>query len=132
MRAYHSGFRAISISPDGGMTWSKPVLDKNLPCPTCQASMIHATGSEILFLNPATSKEGKFLGSSRRNLTLRLSLDEGRTWSHSRVINQGAAGYSDLAITDKGGILCIFENGVKNYREKISIVEVNREWLVAN
>ncbi len=132
MRAYHSGFRAVSNSSDGGITWSNPVLDKNLPCPTCQACMIHASGSEILFLNPAASKEGKFLGASRRNLTLRLSVDEGRTWAYSRVINQGAAGYSDLAVTKDGAILCLFENGIDNYREKISIVKVDRKWLTTN
>jgi sialidase-1 len=51
-RAYYIGFRAVSLSKDGSITWSNPVLDKNLPDPTCQASMIRLSEKEILFLNP--------------------------------------------------------------------------------
>ena len=86
---------------------------------------------EILFLNPAVHREGGFHLWSRRNLTLRLSQDEGRTWPHARVLNEGLAGYSDLAVTKEGKILCAFENGTNDYCEKISIVQIDRAWLVA-
>ncbi|MHC4252167.1 MAG: exo-alpha-sialidase, partial [Planctomycetota bacterium] len=123
-RAHGAGFRALATSADGGETWSRPVLDRALPCPTCQASMIRLDAREVLFLNPASR-------NSRRNLTLRLSRDDGRTWSHSRVVNKGRAGYSDVAVTRQGTILCLFENGERDYRERISVVEVTREWLTA-
>jgi sialidase-1 len=128
---YALGYRVISTSPDGGATWSQPVVDRNLPCPACQASIVRLNEKEVLFLNPAVHREGGFHLWSRRNLTLRLSEDDGRTWSHSRVLNEGLAGYSDLAITKEGKILCVFENGTKDYCEKISIVQLDREWLVA-
>jgi len=129
---YALGYRAVSTSTDGGATWSKPVLDKNLPEPACQASMIRLNEKEILFLNPAVHRKGGFHLWSRRNLTLRLSQDDGRTWSHSRVLNEGLAGYSDMAVTKEGKILCAFENGTKDYCEKISIVQLDRAWLVAD
>ncbi|MHC5057161.1 MAG: sialidase family protein [Planctomycetota bacterium] len=121
-RAHGAGSRALATSADGGETWSKPVLDKALPCPTCQASMVRLDAREVLFLNPASRNR-------RRNLTLRLSPDDGRTWSHSRVVNAGRAGYSDVAVTRQGTILCLFENGERDYRERISVVEVTRDWL---
>jgi sialidase-1 len=130
MRAHRQGYRAVATSEYAGITWSKPKLDKNLPCPTCQASMIRLNENEILFLNPAVYDPEQNSRVSRRNLTLRLSQDEGKSWSHSRVIHSEKAGYSDMAITDKGTILCLFENGSKDYREKISLVAVNREWLI--
>lgn len=128
---YGIGYRAVSTSSDRGATWSKPVLDKNLPGPGCQASMIRLNEKEILFLNPAVHRKGGFQIRSRRNLTLRLSRDEGRSWPHSRVLNESLAGYSDMAVTKEGKILCVFENGEKDYCEKISIVEVDRAWLAA-
>jgi len=111
------------------MTWSKPVVDKNLPCPACQASMIRLNGKEILFLNPAVNHHGGFSIWSRKKLTLRLSRDEGKSWQASRVLNEGLAGYSDLAIGKNGNILCLFENGERDYCEKITFAELTPSWL---
>ena len=124
MRAHNVGFRAVAASHDNGMTWSTPILDKNLPCPTCQGSIIRLNDKEILFSNPA--------GGGRKHLTLRLSPDEGKSWTHARTINKELAAYSDMAITKKGEILCLFENGKNKYHEKISIVKVKRNWLTTD
>lgn len=126
---YSFGYRLTSVSTDHGMTWSKPVVDKNLPCPACQASMIRLNGKEMLFLNPAVNHHGGFSIWSRKKLTLRLSRDEGRSWEASRVLNEGLAGYSDLAIAKNGNILCLFENGERDYCEKITIAELKPSWL---
>ena len=126
---YSFGYRLTSVSTDHGMTWSKPVVDRNLPCPACQASMIRLNGKGILFLNPAVNHHGGFSIWSRKKLTLRLSRDEGRSWEASRVLNEGLAGYSDLAIAKNGNILCLFENGERDYCEKITIAELKPSWL---
>jgi len=126
---YSFGYRLTSVSADHGMTWSKPVVDRNLPCPACQASMIRLNGKEMLFLNPAVNHHGGFSIWSRKKLTLRLSRDEGRSWEASRVLNEGLAGYSDLAIAKNGNILCLFENGERDYCEKITIAELKPSWL---
>ena len=126
---YSFGYRLTSVSTDHGMTWSKPVVDKNLPCPACQASMIRLNGKEILFLNPAVNHHGGFSIWSRKKLTLRLSRDEGKSWQASRVLNEGLAGYSDLAIGKNGNILCLFENGERDYCEKITFAELKPSWL---
>ena len=126
---YSFGYRLTSVSTDHGMTWSKPIVDKNLPCPACQASMIRLNGKEILFLNPAVNHHGGFSIWSRKKLTLRLSRDEGKSWQASRVLNEGLAGYSDLAIGKNGNILCLFENGERDYCEKITFAELKPSWL---
>ena len=53
------------------------------------------------------------------------------TWPHTRVLSKALAGYSDMAITKDDRIFCVFENGIKDYCEKISVVEVDREWIAA-
>lgn len=126
-----SGYRAISTSSDGGVTWSKAVLDKNLPEPGCQASIIRLNKKEILFLNPASHWKGGFNLWARRKMTLRLSQDDGRTWPYARMLNEGLAGYSDMAVTRDGKVLCVFENGTNDYCENITVVQVDRGWLVA-
>lgn len=122
MRAYRAGARAISESTDGGVTWSSPVLDSQLPCPTCQASIIRLSAEAVVFSNPASK--------TRDKLTIRLSADQGRTWSQSRVLEPGPAGYSDLAITQDGDVLCIYECGEKVYNEKIAIARLSRAWIL--
>jgi sialidase-1 len=129
--SYSFGYRTTSVSNDGGMTWSVPKAEKELPGPACQASIIRLNQNEILFLNPAVHHEGGFNLWSRKNLTLRLSKDDGKTWASSRTLNEGLAGYSDMAIKKNGQILCVFENGKRDYCEKISIVCLNRSWLTA-
>jgi len=127
MRAHQAGYRAVSTSRDGGLSWSEPKLDKELPDPNCQGSLIRLNGDEILFSNLAVSSTG----GNRRKLRLRLSADGGRTWPHGRVIKEGSSGYSDLAVTDRDKILCLFENGSENYRQKISLMAVDRAWLTS-
>jgi sialidase-1 len=129
--SYSFGYRTISVSNDAGMTWSVPRAEKELPGPACQASIIRLNENEILFLNPAVHHEGGFNLWSRKNLTLRLSKDDGKTWATSRTLNEGLAGYSDVAIKKNGQILCVFENGKRDYCEKISVICLNRSWLTA-
>ena len=128
--SYSFGYRTVSISNDEGMTWSIPTVEKELPGPACQASMTRLNERELLFLNPAVHHAGGFNLWSRRNLTLRLSKDDGKTWFTSRMLNEGLAGYSDIAVKKNGQILCVFENGKKDYCEKISIACLERSWLM--
>jgi len=124
------GCRAVSTSRDGGATWNQPVREPDLPCPTCQASMIRLSEDEILFSNLAVSATNQRAARNRRNLTVRLSSDEGKTWPHWRVLEPGPSGYSDLAILEDGAVLCLYECGEKVYNEKIRAARFSREWIL--
>jgi sialidase-1 len=106
MRSYrgkHS--RAVSISKDGGQTWSAVHDDPALVEPVCQASItriVRGGKVSLLFTNPADPK-------SRRNLTLRISDDDGKTWPRSLVLYSGSAAYSCLTPLDDGTVACLFE-----------------------
>lgn len=112
--------RIISRSPDGISDWSVPQLDPQLLEPTCQGTLFrhswaHEGASRILFCNPDNLDGKDAKGSSifriRKNLAIRLSLDECRTWAFAKVIDAGYAGYSALAVCPDKSILCLYERG---------------------
>ncbi|MBN2594031.1 MAG: exo-alpha-sialidase [Sedimentisphaerales bacterium] len=141
MRSYNGiQCRAVSISKDGGQSFSEITHDPALIEPVCQASMItypqdgqaHNHGSNknlILFSNPADEK-------SRIRMTVRLSFDDGsprdslrRTWPVSRILHDGPAAYSSLAVLESGEIACFYEAGEKNPYESMVFEKFTIGWL---
>jgi sialidase-1 len=100
--------RKVSISRDGGETWSTTRHDPALIEPICQASILRHPGNSdpakdvFLFSNPATQ-------TGRTNGMIRLSRDEGGTWPVSRVLYPGGFAYSCLASLPDRSIGCLFE-----------------------
>jgi sialidase-1 len=119
MRA-KGGCRVLSESADGGRTWSSPVRDPDLVCPTCQASLLACPGGTV-FSNPASNR--------RQQLTVRWSEDEGRTWPQSRLLHAGCSGYSDLASLDDNTVGCLFECGEYVYHERIDFARFGVSWI---
>jgi sialidase-1 len=98
--------RAVATSADGVRGWSKPELAEDLFDPICMGSMIRR-GDTLLFLNPAGDGKGK----TRSNLTLRVSKDEGKSWSAGKLVEGGIAAYSDMALLGDGTVLAFYECG---------------------
>ena len=123
--------RAVSISRDGGLTWSAPTRDAELTEPICQASIrrysVKGKNSKgenvVLFSNPASEK--------RENLTVRASMDECKAWKLKRTLNAGKSAYSCLAVAPDKTIYCLYERGEKTPYEKITLAKFNLEWLAA-
>jgi sialidase-1 len=119
--------RITACSQDGGETWEQWRLDENLPDAGTQASIMRFSGqsdklrNRILFSNPGAPYRGEF--------TIRMSYDEGQTWPVSRLVYQGAAGYSQLAVLSDHTILALFEAGKNDLRESITLARVNLDWL---
>ena len=126
MRSYNGKHcRAVSISKDGGESWSEITHDPALIEPVCQASIIAYSRSNnnlILFSNPADKK-------SRIRMTVRLSFDDGRTWPVSRILHEGPAAYSCLTALENGEIACFYEAGEKNPYESMIFEKFSLEWL---
>ena len=72
-------------------------------------------------------------GRQRRNLTVKLSTDEGATWPVARTIEPGPSGYSDLAVGSDGMIFCFFERGTPGRRDTdpaaLTLARFNLAWL---
>ncbi|HWW42928.1 sialidase family protein [Pedobacter sp.] len=111
--------RIVSISKDGGQSWSKTYFDQQLPDPVCQGSILNIgrkKGKAVLaFCNAANT-------TARDNLTLRISFDEGKTWGISKVVAKSPedykgdyTAYSDLVKLSEDRVGVFFEKD--NYRE---------------
>ena len=100
--------RKVAFSKDGGVTWSKLKDDPTLVGPVCQASILRYswktddTKSRILFCNPANQK-------SRSGGLLRVSEDEGKSWTWSKEIYAGQFAYCCLTKMSDGRVGVLFE-----------------------
>jgi len=127
MQENGQGKRGIATSKDGGQTWSEVKLDPVLIEPVCQASFLRYTlascngKNRLLFSNPASATD-------RVNMTIRLSYDEGKTWSISKLLHDGPSAYSCLAVLPGGDICCLYEGGQTRYGQ-IVFARFSLEWL---
>lgn len=107
--------RQVAFSNDGGLTWENQYVEKKLPEPICQGSLlsIKRKGKYIqIFSNPSNS-------ISRKNMSLTISRDNGGNWNEKISIFDGHAAYSDLAEMKNGKIIVLFEAGINNAYEGI-------------
>jgi len=122
--------RAVATSRDGGMTWSQVRHDPALVEPICQASLVRYDSSSaggqdwLLFSNPAHGRTGV-----RRDMTVRLSRDGGKTWPIERLLWPGPSAYSCLAVLPDGEIACLLEGGPDNPYERIVFAHFGLPWL---
>lgn len=131
--------RLITISPNGATDWSTPKFDGKLLEPICMAGLVrYRYGDEnlLLFSNPhnlarADGKNEPGKSRDRRNVTVKLSRDEGQTWLAGRTVEPGASSYSDLAVTPTGAVLCFYGRGPKPgfAGAALTLSRFNLEWL---
>ncbi len=124
-RVYHKGLRIVHTSTDEGKTWQTKE-EPQLIDPGNNASFIRYTAKEdgydknrMLFSNTKMTKE-------RSNMTVRISYDEGLSWSEGKTIYAGSAGYSSLTILENGDIGLFFEK--EDYTENV-FVSFTLDWL---
>ena len=136
--------RLITIGPNGASGWGKPEFDDALVEPICMAGLVRVRMPKgnhpgvIAFSNPnnldrrsGTPQPGK--NRDRINVSVRLSDDEGRTWTAARTIEAAFSGYSDLAVLPDGTMLCFYErgstDGVNHYRTSLlTVARFSEAW----
>ncbi len=111
---YHDQKRYLAASTDGGASYSGFRTDdflleeKICGCNACllrierdqlpDASFLpDSAQSLLLFSNPRSDK--------RLNMTVCMSLDEGRTWREAKTIYEGPCAYSAMAYSEKEGLV---------------------------
>lgn len=133
--------RIVVTSPDGASDWSEPKFDDELEEPICMAGLIryrHKGDDLLLFTNPdnlsrADGKEFPGKSRDRRNVSVRVSDDEGDSWSVVRSIEPKWSAYSDVAVTPAGTILCFYGRGPKASfaGDRLTVARFNLDWVLA-
>jgi sialidase-1 len=111
-RVNSPGMRYVHISNDQGNSWSSRA-DNALIDPACNAAIIRYNYKKmncLLFVN-AESK------NLRKNLSIKVSYDEGKSWTQGKTIYEGESAYSDVVVLKNGEIGLLFEKN--GYRENV-------------
>lgn len=116
------GCRGYAFSDDGGESFGTLRWHPDLIEPACQGSVLSTASGALLFSNPASDR--------RESLTVRCSQDDGTTWSSGVLVTAGPAAYSDLAITDEGTVLCLYETGTEKLYESLQLATFSLDDLV--
>lgn len=110
----NSKYRAVYTTADLGKTWKQHETDRKIAQtlvePKCQGSLFSVLEAGrmrnvLFFSNPGTS-------AGRREMTLKTSLDDGKTWPAGRQIqydSRQCAGYSDICLVDDDHVGILYE-----------------------
>lgn len=116
--------RAIYTTADLGEHWEKHSSSENaLIEPVCMGSLhkheYRDGKSVLLFSNPDSKYE-------RRNMTLKISFDEGKSWSRSILLDAGGSyGYSCITSLDENTIGILYESSrAQMLFQQISLKEI--------
>ncbi|WP_326657015.1 exo-alpha-sialidase [Streptomyces sp. NBC_00385] len=120
-------YRTIAYSSDGGVTYTPFVQDTELPDPANNGSVMRyapdAAASDpqsswLLFSNTEAT--------SRKNLTVKMSCDNGKTWPIKKVVDAGAAAYSTMTRLPGGRVGLLYERGSVDH---ITYDSFDLKWL---
>ncbi len=134
--------RAVVYSRDGASGWTKPEFIEELLEPGCMAGLVSHPGLPganrplLLHSSPHTAKREH---RERKNVSIHLSRDDGRTWPVRRLLQAGPSAYSDLAVLPDGSVLCFYESGKPGETRRngdwayasLTVARFNLEWISA-
>ncbi len=128
------GFRKVARSTDGGITYTGLRQETALVDPTNNASIVRfdldappgsPAARQLLFSNTEHP-------SRRRNLTVKMSCDDGETWPVRRTVEAGPSAYSTLTPLGGGRFGLLYEAADESGRVvAIRFVVLDRAWLGA-
>ncbi len=118
--------RWVVASQNGGQTWSRPRVG--------QAVSPIATAIERYTSKAAGDDRDRLLwtgitGPGRKGLVIRVSYDEGQTFTNEHLLYGGYAAYSDLTLLKDKTVGILWERGVSDSYQSVTFTQVNREFL---
>jgi sialidase-1 len=122
MRSQHESMRLFAISDDAGQTYSTAYQQPQLPDPRCEGSLVSPPSGDTLYQSNARDT------SSRSNMTVSVSRDQGVTWGVLQNVWPGPSAYSSLAFlntTKTGRTLALaWETGAQSTYEQIAFMAI--------
>jgi len=124
------GTRGQAWSIDSGSSFAGPFTNRAaFVCPVVQGSVVRLRATDqgspinkLLFACPNHA-------SSRSNMAVWASTDEGVTWGEPRPVYTGPSAYSDLVRVADDEIGLLYEKGATSAYETITFARFNEAWL---
>ena len=109
--------RLAAVSHDQGITLEHQYYDRVLTEPVCNGSIINYTPKgklteTLLFSNPDHPIK-------RKNMTVKISKDSGKTWQVACRLSDAPAAYSDMVVLSNGDLGVLYETGAESCYERI-------------
>lgn len=120
-------YQAKVYSRNGGESWSEkleydPFLSGR-PCDIGLTNYPKKSGTYLLS-QPANQKQ-------RKELTIRMSDDDGKTWPINKILEREGSTYSDLAVLPDHTVICLYGNGgVAHMPKKVTLARFDIKWLM--
>lgn len=96
------GQRGYNKSTDGGVTWGTQAKWADISGCACNADILYVNKHVMLHSYPNNG--------SRKNLTIKASFDDGKSWSNPYVVCAPGASYSTMDVTKDGDIAIFYED----------------------
>lgn len=97
-----SGQRGYNKSTDGGVTWGTQAKWADIDGNACNGDILYVNKHVMLHSYPNNG--------SRKNLTIKASFDDGKSWSNPYVVCAPGASYSTMDVTKDGDIAIFYED----------------------
>lgn len=105
-RRYEGYHRRFSFSNDGGETWSEVITSTQLLDPACNGDVINYSYGDnkniLIHTIPYHSR-------LRKNVSLLVSFDDGKTWPWHQTLVPGGSAYSSITQLSDGTLGCVVE-----------------------
>lgn len=116
-----SGKRGYNTSTDGGMTWGTQGRWDDINGNACNG--------DILYFNENVLLHSYINNGSRKNLTVKASFDQGKTWTKSLVVCQPSSCYSTMDITADGRVGIFYEDASSSTGFVMNYAVFPIDWL---
>ena len=97
-----NGQRGYNKSTDGGVTWGTQAKWADINGNACNGDILYVNKHVMLHSYPNNG--------SRKNLTIKASFDDGKSWSNPYVVCAPGASYSTMDVTKDGDIAIFYED----------------------
>ncbi len=116
-RADNGSCRLAAVSRDQGITLEPQYYDRALTEPVCNGSILNYTPKgklteTLLFSNPDHP-------TKRKNMTVKISKDSGKSWQTTCRLSDAPAAYSDMVVLSNGDLGVMYETGAESCYERI-------------
>lgn len=129
MSIRNSGTRRFNVTSNRGNNWGTAYNQPAILDPNCDGDFIRYTSTLDGFNKNRLLQSIPYNSSTRKNISVLLSTDEGVSWSAPKTIYTQASAYSSLTILPDGTIGMYYENGEYGDVYDMYFVRFSLSWL---